>query len=95
MTIPAVRKPNPALPATPPADYAAGRIRHETDGELTAVQAYTHDFPELAKLPHDAIIDAASTFLTDAEREERAQLRAAGVPGGWRRPDDGGEGGGV
>lgn len=95
MPLPAVRK-SPTLAAIPAAgDYAAGRIRHETDGELAAVQALTHDFPEYAKLPHDAIVDAAAGFLTDEQHEERAQLRAAGVPGGWRRPDDEDAGGGV
>ena len=88
MTLPAIRRQGVPALAPKPADYSPGRIRHESDGELAAVQALTADFPEYAKLPHDAVVDMAATFLTDEEHEERAQLRAAGVPGGWRPPFD-------
>lgn len=94
MALPAVRKPQTLTTSAAPAGYSPGRIRHETDGELAAVTSLVHDFPEYAKLPHDAIIDAAATFLTDAEREERRRLAEAGVPEGWR-PSDAGDADGV
>ena len=87
MTLPAVRRNGALALATPPADYSPGRIRHESDGELDAVLALTHDFPEYAKLPHDAIVDAAACFRTDDEHEERARLREAGALD-WRQPGD-------
>jgi hypothetical protein len=59
--------------------YHPGRIRHESDREMSAILAYTAAFPELAKLPHDAIVDAAGTFRTDARREEREYLREIGA----------------
>jgi hypothetical protein len=96
MALPAVRKPHALTTPAAPAGYSPGRIRHETDGELAAVQALTHDFPEYAKLPHDAIVDAASAFRTEERYEELARLKEAGVPQDWRPGgDDEDAGGGV
>jgi hypothetical protein len=97
MALPAVRKPQtPTTPAAPAGDYSPGRIRHETDGELAAVTGLIHDFPEYAKLPHDAIIDAAAGFRTEERYEELARLKEAGVPQDWRPGgDDEDAGGGV
>lgn len=86
--LPALRQSTIPTPATPSPDYAPGRIRHQSDGELDAVLALTHDFPEYAKLPHDAIIDAAAGFRTDDRYEEIARLREAGVPADWRASGD-------
>lgn len=88
--VPAPSAKNPA-PYTPQR-YFPGRIRAESDGELAAVRALTRDFPGYNKLPHDAIVDAASTFRTEEAHEERARLREAGVPIDWRRDGDDAEG---
>ena len=96
MTLPAVRKPQTLTTSAAPAGYSPGRIRHESDGELAAVTGLIHDFPEYAKLPHDAIIDAAAGFRTEERYEELARLKEAGVPAGWTPSgDDEDAGGGV
>jgi hypothetical protein len=68
--------------------YLPGRIRNESDAELAAVRGLVRDFPEYGRLPHDAIVDAASTYRTEERREELACLAAEGVPLDWRRDEE-------
>lgn len=93
MTLPAVRPCAAVIEhgadADNPADlYAPGAIRSASDDELDTVRAYTRDFPEYEKLPHDAIVDAASHFVSTERYEERSRLLDAGVPLDWRMPGD-------
>jgi hypothetical protein len=71
-----------------PDSYAPGSIRVSTDAELAAVHGLIADFPEMSKLPHDAIVDAAASFVSDARDAERNLLREAGVPLDWRQDRD-------
>lgn len=71
-----------------PDSYAPGAIRSETDAERGAVAALIADFPEMSKLPHDAIVDAAASYVSDARDAERRQLHEAGVPLDWRQDRD-------
>lgn len=76
------------VPATPPDLYSPGAIRSSSDGELAAVGALVRDFPEMAKLPHDAIVDAAACYVPREREEELRSLYEAGVPLDWQPGDD-------
>lgn len=75
-------------PASPPAlpGYAPGRLRSDSDVEHALVAAFTARYPEYSRLSHDELLQLAATYLSDADHETNARLRAEGVPTNWR-PD--------
>lgn len=82
-----------ALAETHPATGNQPRtLRSATDAERQRVERFCVDHPEYARLGHEPLLQVASTFLDDEDLALRGELRAAGVPMGWRRSEGDDEG---
>lgn len=84
----------PALPAPRaavtryPDSYAPGPIREATDRERSTILAFIHAHPEYARLSHDEIVQAMSTYRTDDQAASRDRVEGEGVPWNWRAEAD-------
>lgn len=63
-----------SFPAANPADYIPGPLRSSLDHERGLATEFCARHPEFSKLPHDALMQAASLYRDMADHALRADL---------------------